>query len=45
MSREDGRRDNELRHLEVVYERLDRVDGSSKFGFGEFFPTSQKRFW
>lgn len=35
MLRDDGREDGELRGMDVVYERLDRVDGSSRFGFGE----------
>ena len=33
-SRADGRGATDLRELTVVYERLDRVDGSARFGFG-----------
>ncbi|KAH8082799.1 ribosomal protein S5 domain 2-type protein [Cristinia sonorae] len=35
MARHDEREDDEIREMEVVYERLDRVDGSSRFGFGQ----------
>lgn len=35
MTRVDGREDSELREVAIVYERLDRVDGSARFGFGE----------
>ncbi|KAI0266256.1 ribosomal protein S5 domain 2-type protein [Gloeopeniophorella convolvens] len=34
-SREDGRTFEDLRSLDIVYERLDRVDGSARFGFGD----------
>lgn len=34
-SRVDGRENDDTRPLRVVYERLDRVDGSARFGFGE----------
>jgi hypothetical protein len=33
-SRADGRGNEEIRALHIVYERLDRVDGSARFGFG-----------
>ncbi|KAH9836286.1 ribosomal protein S5 domain 2-type protein [Rhodofomes roseus] len=33
--RTDGRKASELREISIVYERLDRVDGSARFGFGE----------
>ncbi|KAH9933004.1 ribosomal protein S5 domain 2-type protein [Fomitopsis serialis] len=35
MARTDGRKPTDLRELSIVYERLDRVDGAAKFGFGE----------
>lgn len=35
MPRIGGRADDELRTISVTYERLDRVDGSARFGFGE----------
>ncbi|KAI0918491.1 hypothetical protein AcV5_002471 [Taiwanofungus camphoratus] len=35
ISRTDGRRPDQLRKLTVVYEGLDRVDGSARFGFGQ----------
>ncbi|KAH9963722.1 ribosomal protein S5 domain 2-type protein [Lactifluus volemus] len=34
-SRADGRRNEEIRALHIVYERLGRVDGSARFGFGD----------
>ncbi|KAH9959966.1 ribosomal protein S5 domain 2-type protein [Russula dissimulans] len=34
-SRADGRGNEDTRPLRIVYERLDRVDGSGRFGFGE----------
>ncbi|KAH9991904.1 ribosomal protein S5 domain 2-type protein [Russula vinacea] len=34
-SRADGRGNDDIRPLRIVYERLDRVDGSARFGFGE----------
>jgi exosome complex component RRP46 len=34
MRREDGRTIDQLRPITIVYERLDRVDGSARFGFG-----------
>jgi len=34
-SRADGRGNEDIRPLRIVYERLDRVDGSGRFGFGE----------
>lgn len=34
MLRQDGRRSDQLRPLSIVYENLDRVDGSARFGFG-----------
>ncbi|KAF8492205.1 ribosomal protein S5 domain 2-type protein [Russula emetica] len=34
-SRVDGRENDDIRPLRIVYERLDRVDGSARFGFGE----------
>ena len=34
MIRDDGRSVEELRPITLVYERLDRVDGSARFGFG-----------
>jgi exosome complex component RRP46 len=33
-SRADGRENDDIRPLRIVYERLDRVDGSARFGFG-----------
>ncbi|KZT70004.1 ribosomal protein S5 domain 2-like protein [Daedalea quercina L-15889] len=33
--RADGREPTELREISIMYERLDRVDGSARFGFGE----------
>ena len=33
-SRIDGREHDDIRPLRIVYERLDRVDGSARFGFG-----------
>lgn len=33
-SRADGRENDGIRPLRIVYERLDRVDGSARFGFG-----------
>jgi exosome complex component RRP46 len=33
-SRVDGRENDDIRPLHIVYERLDRVDGSARFGFG-----------
>jgi len=35
VSRADGRGNEDLRHLNIVYEKLGRVDGSARFGFGE----------
>ncbi|KZP17086.1 ribosomal protein S5 domain 2-like protein [Athelia psychrophila] len=35
MSRHDGRANDELRKTTITYERLDRVDGSARFIFGE----------
>ncbi|KAI0090115.1 ribosomal protein S5 domain 2-type protein [Irpex rosettiformis] len=35
MIRDDGRSVEELRPITLVYERLDRVDGSARFGFGQ----------
>ncbi|KZP27062.1 ribosomal protein S5 domain 2-like protein [Athelia psychrophila] len=35
MSRHDGRANDELRKTTITYERLDRVDGSARFTFGE----------
>ncbi|KAI9450875.1 ribosomal protein S5 domain 2-type protein [Lactarius psammicola] len=35
ISRADGRGNEDLRPLGIVYERLARVDGSARFGFGE----------
>jgi exosome complex component RRP46 len=32
-SRVDGRENDDIRPLRIVYERLDRVDGSARFGF------------
>ncbi len=40
MPRDDGRNPEELRPISVVYERLDRVDGSARFGFGAFMLSS-----
>lgn len=34
LSRADGRGNDDIRPLRIVYERLDRVDGSARFGFG-----------
>lgn len=36
VSRADGRGNEDLRPLSIVYERLARVDGSARFGFGTF---------
>ncbi len=36
MARRDGRKNNELRDIGLVYEGLDRVDGSARFSFGDF---------
>ncbi len=33
-SRADGRGNDDIRSLRISYERLDRVDGSARFGFG-----------
>ncbi|KAH9939488.1 hypothetical protein B0H21DRAFT_38466 [Amylocystis lapponica] len=33
-ARTDGRKHDQLRELTIVYEGLDRVDGSARFGFG-----------
>ncbi|TCD69548.1 exosome non-catalytic core subunit rrp46 [Steccherinum ochraceum] len=35
MARDDERNEEEMRPIEVSYERLDRVDGSCRFGFGQ----------
>ncbi|KAI9511052.1 ribosomal protein S5 domain 2-type protein, partial [Russula earlei] len=35
LSRVDGRGSEDIRPLRIVYERLDRVDGSARFAFGE----------
>ncbi|KAH9161928.1 ribosomal protein S5 domain 2-type protein [Lactarius sanguifluus] len=35
VSRADGRGNEDLRPLGIVYEKLARVDGSARFGFGE----------
>ncbi|KAF7791705.1 hypothetical protein EIP86_002728 [Pleurotus ostreatoroseus] len=35
MPRLAGRKNDEMRKISVVYEKLDRVDGSARFGFGE----------
>lgn len=40
ISRTDGRRPDQLRKLTVVYEGLDRVDGSARFGFGTQYLVS-----
>ena len=36
VSRVDGRGNEDLRLLNIVYEKLGRVDGSARFGFGTF---------
>lgn len=38
-SRVDGRENDDTRPLCIVYERLDRVDGSARFGFGTSYST------
>ncbi|KAI0685733.1 ribosomal protein S5 domain 2-type protein [Cytidiella melzeri] len=35
MLRADGRNADQLRPITIAYERLDRVDGSARFGFGQ----------
>ncbi|KAI0718683.1 hypothetical protein C8T65DRAFT_570384 [Cerioporus squamosus] len=35
VARRGGRRADQTREISIVYERLDRVDGSARFGFGE----------
>ncbi|KAI0754209.1 hypothetical protein C8Q80DRAFT_1216361 [Daedaleopsis nitida] len=35
VARTGGRKVDETRAISIVYERLDRVDGSARFGFGE----------
>ncbi|CAL1698844.1 unnamed protein product [Somion occarium] len=35
MIRNDGRSEHEFRKVEIVYEGLDRVDGSARFAFGQ----------
>ncbi|RDX51744.1 hypothetical protein OH76DRAFT_1401170 [Lentinus brumalis] len=35
VARSGGRRADQTREISIVYERLDRVDGSARFGFGE----------
>ena len=43
MSRPDGRRNDELRTISIKYEGLDRVDGSARFGFGEFMSALARK--
>ncbi|KAI0338073.1 hypothetical protein BDW22DRAFT_1363464 [Trametopsis cervina] len=40
MLRSDGRRSDEMRPIVVAYEKLDRVDGSARFAFGETETTA-----
>lgn len=37
--RRDNRKADELREIGVIYEGLDRVDGSATFRFGELQPA------
>ena len=42
-TRPRGRKADELRDISIVYERLDRVDGSARFGFGESVRRARPR--
>lgn len=41
ITRKDGRSEREARSVGIVYEGLDRVDGSARFAFGMDTPFSR----